>query len=87
MLICWDTIKQKLRHYGSIFTDILSSFTDTVGVTSKLADSDFEEEEKEVEDDTGPAASASRAAVLSGAIILALLLIQAALCVFYIKKV
>lgn len=61
--------------------------THTVGVTSKLADSDFEEEEKEVEDDTGPAASASRAAVLSGAIILALLLIQAALCVFYIKKV
>ncbi|KAK3859749.1 hypothetical protein Pcinc_034158 [Petrolisthes cinctipes] len=33
------------------------------------------------------AASASTAAVLSGAIILVILVIQAALCVFYIKKV
>ncbi|XP_042871645.1 uncharacterized protein LOC122252974 [Penaeus japonicus] len=61
--------------------------THPVGVTSKLADSGDVEEEKEAQEDTGSAASASRAAVLSGAIILALLLIQAVLCVFYIKKI
>ncbi|KAK7078419.1 hypothetical protein SK128_014991 [Halocaridina rubra] len=57
-------------------------------VVSFEADDSFESFQAEEDShDVGVAGAAGKAAVISGAIILVLLLIQAALCAFYIKKV